>query len=125
MLGASCTFDREQHVIMHHDIIDWARRQALPKDRASLFLYFHRQEHTWVIGKWVGTGKFVDVLNLGTTCHLERDDAYWFAEQMSVTYKGIDRDKIQQRYNDEQSCMQNENDEELEYRRKRHGDNYE
>ncbi len=124
MLGMTCKFNRNQHVILHHEILDWTKRQALPKDRASLFLYFQRYEHTFVIAKWIKLGEFVDVLNLGTTLTLSREDAYWLMEQVSVNYKGIDIAALKAGYRGVETTMQNENDEELEYRKQRYFDNY-
>lgn len=124
MLGMTCKFNRDQHVILHHEILDWTKRQALPKDRVSLFLYFQRYEHTFVIAKWIKPGEFVDILNLGTMLTLSREDAHWLREQLSVNYKGIDVAAIKAGYNRVTTFMQNENDDELEYRKQRYFEKY-
>ena len=70
MFGAVCPFDRLQHVIIHHQVETWIKRLVPANIRASLFMYFHTIEKTFVMAEWTGHGVFRDLVNFGPTLNI-------------------------------------------------------
>ena len=96
MIGQACQYRPEQHEMLHGDVENWIKR-GIPdlKIRESLFVYRHRLHGTFVIGLWVGPGRFVDVLNMGhSLANFNREKAQQFIRQINDSVSGQQIAKI-------------------------------
>jgi hypothetical protein len=120
MLGTSCPYRSDQHRIIHPELERWVKRQVSdPKLRDSLFVYHHLQVGTFVIAQWTVPDRwFVDVLNLGSSlANFDRGRA----EMFKITFlqpvgkRQLGR-ALGQGYMGHLRGLQQQNDEEKEYR---------
>lgn len=62
-----CKFDSKQHHIIEPEIYHWAVNNTPDSEKANVFVYRHRKHNTFVIAYWVGRGKFIDMVHIGTS----------------------------------------------------------
>jgi len=79
----SCQYDPHQHEILNTELSYYIRKAAPPAIAPHLFVYRHRKENTFVIAKWVGAGRFVDVMNLDNSlANFTHQRAQWLLQQL-------------------------------------------